>query len=97
MKEWGTCNKSWKVQINKNSLDCYYVKNYVAMCFDSFGVEYIKRFIGNIITKANIYRTKAYGSIMCGYFCIGFSNFMLNNKSLPGLNEKLFSVISIEN
>ena len=67
------------------------------MCFDSFGVEHIKRFIGNIIIKANIYRTKAHGSIMCGYFCIGFSNFMLNNKSLPGLNEKLFSVISIEN
>ena len=85
------------MQINKNSLDCYYLKNYVAIYFDSFGVEYIKRFIGNIIIKANIYRTKAYGSIMCGYFCIEFSNFMLNNKSLPGLNEKLFSVMSIEN
>ena len=85
------------MQINKNSLDCYYLKNYVAIYFDSFGVEYIKRFIGNIIIEANIYRTKAYGSIMCGYFCIEFSNFMLNNKSLPGLNEKLFSVMSIEN
>ena len=24
----------------------------------------------------NIYRIKAFNSIMCGYFCIGFSDFM---------------------
>ena len=30
----------------------------------------------------NIYRIQAYDSIMCGYFCIGFIDFMLKGKSL---------------
>ena len=30
----------------------------------------------------NIYRIQAYDSIMCGYFCIGFIDFMFNRKSL---------------
>ena len=28
----------------------------------------------------NIYRIEAYDSIMCGYFCLGFIDFMLNNE-----------------
>ena len=34
----------------------------------------------NIIT--NIYRIQPYDSIMCGYFCIAFVDFMLKDKSL---------------
>ena len=34
----------------------------------------------NIIT--NIYRMQACNSIMCGYFCIGFIDFMLKGKIL---------------
>ena len=34
----------------------------------------------NIIT--NIYRIQAYDSIMCGYFCTGFIDFMLKGKIL---------------
>ena len=30
----------------------------------------------------NIYRTQVNDSIMCGYFCIGFIDFMLKSKSL---------------
>ena len=30
----------------------------------------------------NIYKIQAYDSIMCGYFCIGFIDFMLKGKSL---------------
>ena len=30
----------------------------------------------------NIYRIQAHDSIMCAYFCIGFINFMFNDKSL---------------
>ena len=49
--------------------------------FDSFGVEHIpkeiKAFINNKNIKANIFRIQAYDSIMCGYFCIGFIDFML--------------------
>ena len=54
--------------------------------FDSFGVEHIpkeiKKFIGNKDIKANIFRIQAYNSIMCGYFCIEFINYMLEGKTL---------------
>ena len=54
--------------------------------FDSFGVEHIpeeiKEFIGNKKIKANIFRTQANNSIMCGYFCIGFIDLMLPDKTL---------------
>ena len=56
--------------------------------FDSFGVENIpkeiRKFIGNKNIIANIYRIQAYNSVMCGYFCIGFSDFMLKGKRLSG-------------
>ena len=54
--------------------------------FDSFGVEHIpkeiKKFIGNKNIKANIYRIQANNSIMCGYFYIGFIDFMFAGKTL---------------
>ena len=62
-----------------------YIKNNVTL-FDSFGVEHIpkevKTFINNRNIKANIFRIQAYDSIMCGYFCIGFIDFMLKGKTL---------------
>ena len=49
--------------------------------FDSFGVEHvpeqIKEFIGNKNIIANIFRVQANNWIMCGYFCIGFIDFVL--------------------
>ena len=54
--------------------------------FDSFGVEHIpkeiNKLIGNKNIITNIYRIQKYNSIMCGYFCIGFIDFMLKGKSL---------------
>ena len=54
--------------------------------FDSFGVEHIhnefRKFISNKNIKTNIFRIKAFESIMCGYFCIGFIDFMLAGKIL---------------
>ena len=54
--------------------------------FDSFGVEHvpeeIKEFVGNKNIIANIFRVQANNSVMCGYFCIGFINFMLPGKKL---------------
>ena len=62
------------------------VKNNDITYFDSFGVEHIpkeiKEFIKNKNIKTNIFRIQAYDSIMCGYFCIGFIDFMLKGKSL---------------
>ena len=54
--------------------------------FDSFGVEHvpkeIKEFVGNKNIIANIFRVQANNSVMCGYFCIGFIDFMLSSKKL---------------
>ena len=54
--------------------------------FDSFEIEHIpkeiKKFIGNKNVITNIYRIQAYDLIMCGYFCIGFIDLILNGKSL---------------
>ena len=54
--------------------------------FDSFGVEHIQKEIKKLIRNkniiTNIYRVQAHDSIMCGYFCIGFIDFMLKVKSL---------------
>ena len=41
----------------------------------------IKKSIGNK-NIANIYRIQADNSIICGYFCIGFIDFMLKGKGL---------------
>ena len=54
--------------------------------FDSFGIEHIpkelKTSIGNKNIKGNIYCIQANDSIMCGYFFIGFIDFMLAGKTL---------------
>ena len=41
----------------------------------------ISKFINNDI-EYNIFRIQAYDSIMCGYFCIEFINYMLKGKTL---------------
>ena len=71
-----------------------YVNNKTITYFDSFGVEHIPREIMKFIARkkiiTNIYRIQAYDSIMCGYLCIGFINFMFNGKSLTDYTN-LFS------
>ena len=66
--------------------------------FDSFGVEhipeeikeFIKEFPGNKNIKTNIFRVQEDNSIMCGYFCIGFIDFILAGKKLTDYTN-LFS------
>ena len=62
--------------------------------FNSFGVEHVpekvKEFIENKNIKANIFRVQANDSVMCGYFCIGFVDFMLAGKKLTDYTN-LFS------
>ena len=67
--------------------------NYVTY-FDSFGVEHIPKEIKAFINpplsyalqnkniKTNIFRIQAYDSVMRGYFCIGFIDFMFRGKTL---------------
>ena len=45
--------------------------------------------------KSNIFRVQASNSIMCGYFCIGFINFMLAGKKLTYFTN-LFSPFDFE-
>ena len=63
-----------------------YINNNNVAYFDSFGVEHIpkeiKKLIGNKNVITNIYRIQKYYSIICGYFRIGFIDFMLKSKSL---------------
>ena len=72
----------------------YFVKKNDIVYFDSFGVEHIpkeiKEFIGNKNIKANIFRVQANNSVMCGYFCIKFIDFMLAGKKLTDYTS-LFS------
>ena len=62
--------------------------------FDSFGVEYIPKEImkpiGNKNIKTSIFRIQDNNSIMCGYLCILFIEYMLNNKTLTDYTN-LFS------
>ena len=71
-----------------------YIQNNNVTYFDSFGVEHIPKeirtFIGNKNITTNIFRIQAYDLIMCGYFCIGFINFMLAGKTLTDYTN-LFS------
>ena len=69
---------SLHVKDNKNNDEVSY--------YDSFGVEYlpkeVTKFIGHKKIKTNIFRIQPDNSIMCGYFCIGFIDFMLAGKNL---------------
>ena len=54
--------------------------------FVSFGVEHIPKEIKNVINNnknviANSFRIQALDSVMCGYFCIGFVDFMLKGNN----------------
>ena len=64
----------------------YAVNNNVTY-FNSFGVEHIPKEIKAFIEPSlsittNVFRIQANDSIMWGYFCIGFTDFMLSGKTL---------------
>ena len=57
-----------------------------ATYFHSFRVELILKRIKTLISnknfKTNVFRIQAYNSIMCGYFCIEFIDFVRAGKTL---------------
>ena len=61
---------------------------------NSFGVEHvpeeIKEFVGTKNLIANIFRVQVNDSVMCGYFCIGFIDFMLAGKKLTDYTSWFF-------
>ena len=80
----------------------YFVKKNEIVYFNSFGVahipeeikdfieEFSKEFPGNKNIKTNIFLVQEDNSIMYGYFCIGFIDFMLAGKELTDYTN-LFS------
>ena len=62
--------------------------------FGTFNVEHVpkenKELVGNKNIKASIFRVQANDSVMCGYICIIFIDFMLAGKKLTDYTN-LFS------
>ena len=85
----------------------FHVNNNNVTYFDSFGVEHIpkeiKVFINRPLSsasrneniKTNIFRVQAYDLVMCGHFCIGFTDFMFKGKTLTE-SKNLFSPNNLE-
>ena len=67
-----------------------YVNGNNIIYFDSFGVEHIAKEIKKFIGNKNIYKIQAYNSIMCGYGCIRFTDFMLKGKSFLDYTNLFF-------
>ena len=71
-----------------------YVNDNNLTYFDDFGVKHIPKEIIKLNVnknfRTNFYRIQAYDSIMCGYFCTGFFDFILKDKSLLE-HKNLFS------
>ena len=76
-----------------------YVNSNNVTYFDRFEVDHIpkaiRKYVGKKIIITNIYRVQAYDSIMRGYFCIGFIDFMFNGISLLE-HTNLFSLNDYE-
>ena len=54
-----------------------------------------RTFINNKNIKRNIFRIQVYDSVMCGYFCIEFIDFMFTGKTLTEYTN-LFSPNNFE-
>ena len=84
-------DRAYVINLDERKLiGCHWIALYVndndVIYFDSFGVEHIpkeiKKFMENKDFITNIYSIQAYNSIMCGYFCIRFIDFISKVKSL---------------
>ena len=75
---------------DKNSKETHSVSLFIhkntAVYFDSFGIEYIPQEVLNKIKNKsithNIFRIHDNQSIMCGFYCIAFLEYMLARKTL---------------
>ena len=59
----------------------FYVNNKAAAYFDSFGIEHIPREIKRAVINKSLIASifRMLDSVMCGYFCIAFIDFMFNS------------------
>ena len=99
-KGWGICNKPWWICRCRHTIGLlYFVTEVKSVYFDSFGAEHvpeeIKKFVRNNNIIANIFRVQANDSVICGYFCIWFTDFMLAGKNLTDFTS-MFSPYDFE-
>ena len=63
-----------------------HIKGPKATYFDSFGIEHIPnevlRFLHKKDIDSNIFRVQSKKSVLCGYFCIKFLEYMFSGKTL---------------
>ena len=90
---------TYTIKLNKyTSIETHWIAVHVngddVKHFESFRVKYvpkeIKKFIGNKNVATDIYRIQSNDSIVSGYFCTGFIDFVLKCKSLSDYTN-LFS------
>ena len=67
-----------------------YALNNIVTYFDSFGDEQIL----NKNIQTNFFRIQAHDSVMWGYFCIGFNDFILAGKTLTANLLNLLNLIN---
>ena len=76
-----------------------YNSNVEIIYFNSFGVEHVlketEKLTGHKNIKINLFRILANNSIMCGYFCTGFIDYMIAGKTLIDYTS-LFSPYDFE-
>ena len=80
---------------DKNSKGTYrtslFIDRNLAVYFDCFGIEYIPQEVLNKIKNKSIthkiFRIQDNASIMCGFYCIAFAEYMLAGKTLSDYNN----------
>ena len=92
-------NRGWAINFDEYSDDgthwiaLFYSRTEIVY-FDTFDIEHVTEevtdFIGNKNIIANIFWVHVNNSVMCGYFYIGFMDFMLARKKLTDITS-LFS------
>ena len=76
--------------MQKKSKEAHWVSSFIdrntAVYFDFFGIEYIPQEVLNKIRDKSItptmFRIQNNDSIMCGFYCIAFIEYMLAGKTL---------------
>ena len=87
-KGWGICNKCWCWLMLIMGLPYMLLPILTVLVLKHIPKE-IKSSIGSRNLLTNIFRVKAYNSVICGYFCIGFTDHILAGKTLID-NTSLF-------
>ena len=61
-----------------------FIDRNTAVCFDSFGIEYITQEVLNKIREKsithNIFRIQDNDSVICGFYCIAFVEYIFAGK-----------------